>query len=306
MNAATTELGVGSTTGTGGAIPFLDDRYELGAELGCGSFASVYSAYDTVLGIDVAVKVLHVRHVRSPEIVALFTHEAAIASRMISPHAVKVHGLAVTRGGAPCIVYERLEGETLATRIAREGSLGLAETTDIVRQVSRALSRAHSLGVVHRDVKPDNIFLAVQPDGRSFVKLLDFGISEKVGPGGKVSERLVGTPEYIAPEVLFGSHMPDARSDLYSLAVVAFECLTGRCPIPGDCIDDVILRAARGERLSLLEQRPDLSGELDEWMDRALHPDPYWRFATAKEMTEALDDAARASRPSHITLRRAA
>jgi serine/threonine-protein kinase len=293
------------------AVPFLDDRYEVGTEIGVGAIARVFEARDRVLGIDVAVKVMHLEHTRSRVVLERFALEASVAARMMSPHIVKVLGLAVTNQGAPCIVYERLVGESLAARLRREGTLSLADTADIVNQTSRALTRAHAIGVVHRDVKPDNIFLVAQPSGRPLVKLLDFGVAEVMDrPGGSAFGDLTGTPAYLAPEMLFGTHDLDARADLYALGVVAFECLTGKCPFPGSNVDEVLVKAARGVRASVTEVRSDLNEEVEEWMERALHADPYWRFASARELGDALQKAAgqaRVSRPmSRGTMQRAA
>jgi eukaryotic-like serine/threonine-protein kinase len=240
---------------------------------------------------------MHPRHVGQRDLLRRFAEEASIATRMLSPHVVKVLGLAVTRDDRPCVVYEHLVGETLGERLLREGRLSVADTAEIVEQTARALARVHQLGVLHRDVKPDNLFLVRTDDGRTCVKLLDFGVAEVVArPLASGGTTIVGTPEYIAPEVLFGTSRPDARADLYALAVVAFECLTGRCPVTGDHIDDVLLATARGERASFAALRADLPeavlGALETFFDRALHPDPYWRFPTARELAETLREAA--------------
>ena len=147
-------------------VTVLDDRYALGDLLGEGAMGQVYAARDIVLGIDVAVKAMRTALTSSRRQLASFTAEAAVTARMLSPHIVKVLGLAVARDGTPCIVYERLEGETLGQRIAREGGVSVAETVEIIKQTSRALARAHQIGVVHRDVKPDNIFLTRDSRGR--------------------------------------------------------------------------------------------------------------------------------------------
>jgi serine/threonine-protein kinase len=272
-------------------VGFVDARYELGELLGEGATGQVFAARDVVLGIDVAMKIMRPALAKSRRQVAQFRSEARIASRMLSPHAVKVMGIAVTREGSPCIVYERLEGETLGQRLAREGGLSLAETVEIVKQMSRALARAHMIGVIHRDVKPDNIFLTHDARGRMLAKLLDFGIAvEPDTCGAYASYQLAGTPEYMAPEILFGTHELDARADLYALGAVAYECLTGQCPFPGEVID-VLELLRSGVRPGFLEHRPDLHGAVDAWMDRALHPDPYWRFGTAKELADSFEKA---------------
>lgn len=293
-------------------VGLVEERYELGELIGEGATGQVFSAHDRELGIEVAVKVMRPALARSPRQVAQFTAEAKIAARMLSPHVVKVFGVAVTRGGAPCIVYERLEGETLSERIAREGRLSLAETVDIVKQTARALARAHMVGVLHRDVKPDNIFLVSDGRGGTLVKLLDFGIAiEADATGAYANGELAGTPEYMAPEVFFGTQAPDQRADVYGLGVVAYECLTGKCPFPGTVVE-VLQLLHGGARPELLQHRPDLHRAVDAWMDRVLQPDPYWRFGSVREMYEALESAAtlpavtRTIRPARVTLREAA
>jgi len=293
-------------------VGLLDDRYLLGELLGAGSMGQVYSAHDTVLGIDVAVKMLHPELVSSRRHVDHFASEARIAARMLSPNVVKVLGSAVTTDGAPYIVYERLDGETLGERIAREGGIPLADTLEVVKQTSRALARAHTIGVIHRDVKPDNIFLTCDADGRMVVKLLDFGIAEVESAQGTYTHcKLAGTPEYMAPEILLGTHEIDRGADLYALGVVVFECLTGQCPFPGP-LGNVVALLRAGTRAPFTEHRPDLHGAVDAWMDRALHQDPFWRFGTVKELRDAFEavmptaDVAAAPRNATQTTLRAA
>jgi serine/threonine protein kinase len=292
-----------------GSDACLEDRYVLGELLGAGSMGVVFAARDTGLDMDVAVKILRSELASSRRHVESFKSEAAVARRMQSRHAVQLLGLAVTADGIPCIIYERLEGETLGQRIARDGGVSLADTVEIVRQTSQALSRAHAMGVLHRDVKPDNIFLSRDVDGLLLVKLLDFGIAETAdGAGSYAHCALAGTPEYMAPEVLLGTHDLDDGADLYALGVVVFECLTGACPIPG-AFEDVIEQLRAGTRAQLTESRPDLHGAVDGWMQRALHPDPFWRFGSAKELCDELEAATRAPsarRAVRVTVRAAA
>jgi len=274
-------------------VTILEERYDLGAVLGAGGMGVAYVAHDRALGIDVAVKILHPEHCQEPEVVRRFEQEAELAARMLSPHVVKVLGRAVTRDGAPCIVYEHLEGETLAARLDRKPAMSLDDVCSVVLQVARALSRAHAVGVVHRDVKPANIFLVAQPTGRPLVKLLDLGVAEQVRPGGAASSALVGTTLYLSPEVLFGPARPDARADLYALGVTAYECLTGTYPYPPECFDDLHGHMMAGNRRAVRLSRPELPEAIDDWMDRALHPDPYWRFASARELAAELEQVAR-------------
>lgn len=295
------------------SVPYVEDRYELAEPIGEGAIGTVYRARDRVRDIPVAVKIMRREHAGQRDLLRRFAEEASIATRMLSPHVVRVLGLAVTHDDRPCVVYEHLVGETLATRIAR-GRLSIEQTAEVVEQTARALARAHQLGVLHRDVKPENIFLLDETktqDGRTHVKLLDFGVAEVMDrPLGSATATIVGTPEYIAPEVLFGTSRPDARADLYALGVVAFECLTGRCPIMGHHIDDILLATARGERATFATLRADvpdpLSGALEAFFDRALSPDPFWRFPSAREMAEAMREAVALAGPRGARPRRAA
>ena len=210
---------------------------------------------------------------------------------MLSPNVAKVLNIAVTRDGVPCIVFELLEGETLGQRVARHGGLSLVETAEVVKQVARALARAHVVGVIHRDVKPDNIFLTTDSGGRLLVKLLDFGIAVAIDEQGTYSHaQLAGTPEYMAPEILFGTHELDERADIYALGIVVFECLTGRCPFWGG-VQHIFEQLRAGISPAFTDYRPDLVGALDDWMDRALQADPFWRFHSVSEMSEAFEDA---------------
>ena len=276
-------------------VVFLDDRYELGDLIGEGAVGCVFAAHDKVLGIDVAIKIMHDQHASSPVMLERFASEAALSARMLSPHVVKVLGLAIAANGSPCIVYEKLEGESLASYLDRMGPLSVEETNEIIKQVGRALARVHALGIVHRDVKPDNIFITTQPDGHALIKLLDFGVAEPLKRKDEPRD-IVGTPEYMAPEILFGSEAIDARVDLYSLGVVAFECLVGKCPFAGTRISEIFAAVQKGGRKTVGELRTDVSPEMDEFIDCALQPDPYWRYPSAKAMVKALEEATSASK----------
>jgi serine/threonine-protein kinase len=274
---------------TSQSVVFAEDRYVFREPLGAGAMGEVFSAFDRELGIEVAVKRLLPDLARSFSYVKRFGQEAAICKRMLSPHVVNVLNVAVTKDNVPCIVYERLVGETLEERIARQGPLSPAETVTVITQISRALTRAHQLGIVHRDVKPGNIFLTYGDDGRVHAKLIDFGIAESANEDGELEScDLAGTPDYLSPEQLLGERRPDPRDDVYALAVVAFECMVGRVPFTGE-LDELVAHAADGHVPSVRESRPDLRSAADAWFRRALHRRQDRRFPTAKELARSFE-----------------
>lgn len=288
------------------AVGHLEDRYVLGAQLGSGGAGTVYAARDTKLGIDVAVKVMHGQHVGDAGMTGRFEREANVTARILSVHVVRVLNYAVTRAGVPCIVYERLVGESLADRLDREGGLPLEVLVDVVTQISRALARVHALGIVHCDIKPENVFLDTQLGDRFTVKLLDFGVAEMAEDRNIPMTEYGGTPEYMAPELLLSGRRRDSRADLFSLAVMAFECLAGRLPFEGADLRAVRKALAERKAASLAAARPDLAGPVDDWMEKALQTDPYWRFSSAKDMATELRLAHAERFRARAALRRAA
>ncbi|AUX39861.1 hypothetical protein SOCE26_012560 [Sorangium cellulosum] len=197
--------------------------------LGRGGMSSVWVAEHLGLRTHVVVKFLSDALAQSPEMVARFQREAALASQVKSPHVVQMidHGLAPN--GVPYIAMELLEGRDLRQLLAERGPLAPHEVVAILWQVAKALGRAHERGVVHRDIKPDNLFLCDVGHGELFVKVLDFGIA-KVGAASDLGATrtgvTLGTPYYMSPEQVMGAKV-DARADVWSLGVVAYECMTG-------------------------------------------------------------------------------
>lgn len=271
----------------------VDGRYRLSKRLGEGGAGTVWLGRDLVRNIDVAVKILRSEHRIGAKasgtegMVARFLREPDLAERMMSPHIVRVLARGITEACGPYIVYEHLEGDDLACHLAKHRRLSIVDLRMVIVHSCRALTRAHSLGVLHRDVKPANLLVKIESHGWMFVKMLDFGIAELLSSVDKTARSLVGTPEYIAPEVLFADAPPDARSDLYSLGVVAYECLTGRVPYPGNSLGEVVAAFAAGDRPPPTRLRSGLSSEIDMWFDTALHRSPDQRFATAKAMADA-------------------
>jgi eukaryotic-like serine/threonine-protein kinase len=271
----------------------IGTRYRLIAPLGDGATGTVWRAYDGDLEIEVALKLIKKANADRNRMLAHFAREADLSARMLSPNVVRVLDRGVDeKSGMPFISYELLEGDELGERLAREARLSLAMCAAVVVQACRGLARAHAVGVVHQDIKPENIFLCQDGDGRPLVKLIDFGIAQLRKPtsGGTTREAIGGTLEYMAPEILLEGKTPDARSDLYALGVVAYECFTGRVPYAGDTLGKVLTALAQTTPeapSSLRVVKDGLGAALDAWFARAIHRDPAQRFQTGKEMAEA-------------------
>ena len=199
---------------------------------------SVWAAEHLALDTLVAVKFMTRDHVLQPDLAARFRREAQAAAQLRSPHVTQVLDYGVTPDGEPYIVMELLEGETLRQRLRRVGNLPLGEVVHLIEQMAKGLSRAHQLGLVHRDIKPDNLFL-IDVEGDPFVKVLDFGIAKhtaldvttKTSTGA-----MLGTPFYMSPEQFDGAKDIDHRADLWALGIVTYQMLTGRLPFTGNTI----------------------------------------------------------------------
>jgi serine/threonine protein kinase len=214
-------------------------KYELSTRLARGAFGVVYTARDPSLDRNVAIKVLRLSHRANPEIVQRFLQEARATARIAHPGIVTIHdfGMVETRRGSTAfIAMELLSGESLSRRLAREGRLAPAAACEIVRQVASALAAAHHVDVLHRDLKPDNIFLVpdpAMPSGER-VKVLDFGLAKLGATGHTQAQVVFGTPRYMSPEQSRSATQIDHRSDIYSLGCILFELVTGRTPFDGD------------------------------------------------------------------------
>ena len=269
----------------------LEGRFKLVNALGEGATGTVWLAKDHKLGIDVAVKVMQATLRGDNERRAAFEREAELCARMLSPHIVRVLSWGVTTSSdVPYIVYEALEGEPLDTRLAARKRLSLDETEEIVVHVARALARAHSMGIVHKDIKPGNVFMTKDDRGRTLAKVLDFGIAEVALPHATIAGEISGTPEYMPLEVFRGAPA-DARADLFALAVLAYECLAGVVPYVGETVMDAI-DALSGAPPSLTRAfSEEASYPLDAWMHRGLAPDAGRRFQSARDLAESFHEA---------------
>ncbi len=269
----------------------LDDRFELKSCVGEGGSGTVWLARDHRLGISVAVKMLRSALRGDTARRAEFERESELCARMMSPHIVRVLSRGVDANDRPFIVYELLEGETLDERILRDGPLSIDETETVVVHVSRALSRAHSMSILHKDIKPGNVFLTKDDQGRLLAKVLDFGIAEVSDGRSGARDFICGTLEYMPREVLVSGMPASERGDLYALTAVAYECFTGVAPFNGESVVEVVMKMDLPPP-SLSAMLPAAAAEpLDAWLRRGLSPVPGHRFAFARELTEGLQVA---------------
>ena len=267
-------------------------RFRLIRELGRGGMGSVWLAQHTTLDSLCAVKFIDRERHNSAEVRARFEQEAKAAAQLRSPNVVQILDFGVS-GGMPYLAMEYLEGEDLGQRLEREWSLNPAETFRIISQVARALSKAHSAGVVHRDLKPENVFLVRDVDGE-IVKVLDFGIAKRantnIAEAGTQTGALLGTPFYMSPEQARGNRTVDHRSDLWSLAVITYQCMTGALPFASEGLGDLLSQIMH-EPLPVPSRIAAVPPEFDAWWEKAAARDPNYRFQTAKELVDGLSQA---------------
>jgi eukaryotic-like serine/threonine-protein kinase len=257
-------------------------------QLGEGGMGSVWEAEHLTLHSRVAVKCLSATMLNNVEAKARFEREALAAAQIRSPHVVGVLDHGFGPDGTPFIVLEMLEGEDLASRLARQRVIEPVEMGRIVSHICKALSKAHSLGIVHRDIKPDNIFLT-DIDGEPFAKILDFGIAKRTedhSMGVTSTGVMIGTPYYMSPEQVLSSKDVDSRADLWSLAVVVYHCLTGRRPFEGETIGALCIAIDRAKFPVATTVRPELPASIDRFFQKALCRNPDGRFASAREMEQ--------------------
>jgi eukaryotic-like serine/threonine-protein kinase len=273
----------------------LADRYVVGALLGGGGMAQVYVGEHETIGRAVAIKVLTRDLCHEPSIVVRFLQEARAASRIRQENVVEVTDFGETEDGRPFMVMEYLEGEDLGHTLARERMLPWDRVQPILLQLLAALQAVHEQGVVHRDIKPENIFLLSRMGSSDFVKVFDFGIAKVLrteGVSGKsltIKGQLIGTPPYMSPEQCLGVDV-DARADLYTVGVIAFELLTGRMPFESD--DPVkILRMHVYEpvpAMASLAPQVVVDPAVEAIVGRALAKDRDERYSSANELARAL------------------
>ncbi len=262
-----------------------------------GGMGAVYRGKHVMMDKTVAIKVLRPSLAGDDAVVARFSREAKAASRISHPHAVSVTDFGEAENGVVFLVMEYLDGRTLKDIIRTEGPMPLGRAVEIIRQVSGALDAAHEQGVIHRDLKSDNIMLS-QTNGADWARVLDFGIAKIQQAEGvrdhdiTAANLVIGTPQYMSPEQCSQTTAIDARSDVYSLGVIVYEMLAGRVPFTGESPTVIMMKQVQDPPPSVLEARPDLPPSVDKLIDRALAKQPADRFQTAGGLSDALAQAA--------------
>jgi len=273
----------------------LGDDYELLSLLGSGGFGRVYRVRDLQLEREVALKVLNPELTQDVEVVERFRREAQLAARLNHPNIVNIFDIA-GRFGLIWYTMELIDGPSLAQLVAREGPLPMDRVVRLLREALSALAHAHGSGLVHRDIKPENILI----DAGGSVQITDFGLALALRGkyGGATSQS--GTPQYASPEQLLGERV-DQRSDLYSLAAVAYFALLGTPPFPGLTTEQVLARQTTNQFPLPREQRDDVSEAFERVLDRALSSDVGSRFPSAAEFLQAVNRASEAGHREPVT-----
>ncbi len=281
----------------------LDGRYRLDSVLGAGAMGCVYLGEHVGIGRSVAIKVLRAGLGGRQDAARRFKREALASGRLDHPNIVDVSDSGVLEDGSPFLVMEALHGESLGDRLKRERRIPWPEAVELMRGVLRGLDHAHQRGVVHRDIKPDNIFLAAQ-DGRPRVKLLDFGIAKLIAgtgddPTSTHAGLMMGTPAYVSPEQAVGGEIT-AASDLYSATVVLFEMLTGGAVFAEPDLVATMMAHVGRPPPTLAEAAPDLAlpPRLEDVVRRGLEKRIADRIGSAAEYLELLDGVEPLDRPS--------
>lgn len=271
----------------------LQNRYRIVREIGAGGMGTVYEGENLLIRRRVAIKVMRADARNSIELCARFEREAQIASQIPSDHITEVLDLGELDSGQRFIVMEYLVGESLAERLTRVTRMHAVELLALVRQALSALGAAHRVGVIHRDVKPDNVFILSEKAGHSdFVKLLDFGISKIPNLPGEhtltQSGMFVGTPSYMAPEQVSGG-AASPLWDLYAMGVIIYRGLTGETPYKSQQLHELVYKVALGNFTPPSERAAGIDPQLDALVCKAMARFPQERFQSAEEFITAID-----------------
>lgn len=275
----------------------LEGKYKIVGVVGEGAWGQVLEGVNIRIGRKVAIKILKAEYASNAQMVSRFEREALASTHIESPHVVQVFDAGVLADGRPYLVMEFLTGEDLSARIAASGSSGMPILTavELCTQVARGLAAAHAASVFHRDMKPSNVVIAKTKSGREVAKIVDFGISKlldttKENVSNTQTGTILGSPVYMSPEQARGSKSTDHRSDIYSLGVVLYECLTGVTPHSADSFNELLFKIVLETPPSPRSLRAEIDQELDSIVVRCLDKTPETRIQTAAELETQLVD----------------
>jgi len=281
---------LGSLTGQ-----VLDQRYRIARKLGEGGMSYVYQAQEVDTGRSVAVKILIPRLSRDPASVERLRREATIATRLNHPNVCPILRLGQTSDRLIYLVMPFLEGEPLSEHETRRGPFSAADGIPLLVQMCHGLGHAHDLQIIHRDLKPENVMLVPDPEMPTGIRavVMDFGLAKERRAAPDVVKLtatgiVLGTPEFMSPEQIRGKPL-DGRSDIYALAVLAFELLTGQLPFAGKSAQETMIARLRGAPLQLRAVKPDLPAKLEVVITKALSVNPVDRYGSMAELAHAFD-----------------
>ena len=271
----------------------LDNRYQVAKKVGEGGMSFVYLAQDTNTGEKVAIKILSPALIKDQNAMARLRREAALGGRLAHPNVCHIIRLGETPTGLVYIVMPFVQGELLCDRTIRMGHLPLDVTAGFVRDMTQGLHVAHELGIIHRDLKPENIMVVARPDGSERAVVMDFGLAKERQMSAEVQKLtatgiVLGTPEFMSPEQLRGKPL-DPRTDIYSLAIMTYEMLSGKLPFPGRTQQEIMIARLKGDPIPIRTMRPELNlpAAVERVLAKALARDPDQRYATTLEFGDA-------------------
>ena len=276
-------------------------NYRILSKIGTGGMGAVYLAEHPLIGKKVALKVVHSELASNRDVVQRFFQEARAANAIGNEHIVEIHDFGVTPEGDHFYIMEYLEGRTLAAVLSRETTMDPVRVLHVGAQIASALGAAHDAGVLHRDLKPDNIMLMSRLGDPDFVKVLDFGLAKMFASESSVQTAhgvLLGTPQYMSPEACESRRQIDHRTDIYALGILLFQMLTGKLPFTGDTMGEILIAQVRQLPPALRGLNPIVPPAVEQVVLRCLAKSPADRFQTMAELRAALVDPERYLRAS--------
>ncbi len=268
-------------------------NYRILSKIGTGGMGAVYLAEHPTIGKKVAFKVIHADLAGNRDVVLRFFQEAKAVNRVGNEHIIEIHDFGVTPEGDHYYIMEYLEGLTLASLLARDTAIDVVRAMHIGAQIASALDAAHANGVIHRDLKPDNVMLTPRHGDPDFVKVLDFGLAKMFEAGTGVKTALgvlLGTPQYMSPEACESKRVLDGRTDIYALGVLLFQMMTGVLPFDGESMGEILVKQVTMVPPAPRALNPHIPPSVEQIVLRCLAKTPEARFTTMGELREALRD----------------